>query len=55
MNGELIADIRQTLRKDLAIDMNTSLLESYECGECDGREAAQPDATVQPAKPDTDL
>jgi hypothetical protein len=51
----LIADIRQTLRKDLVIDLNTSLLESYECGECTGRVVGQPDVTVQPAKPDADL
>jgi len=52
---ELIADIRQTLRKDLTIGMNTGLLESYECDECAGRAAGQSDIAVQPAQPGTDL
>lgn len=52
---ELIADIRQTLRKDLTIGMNTSVLESYECDECAGRAAGQSDIAVPPAEPDTDL
>ena len=49
---ELIADIRQTLRKDLSIDMNTELIESYECSECAGRAAAEPGVTVQTEKQD---
>jgi len=49
---ELIAEIRQTLRKDLAIDMNTGLLDSYECSECAGRAAAEPGGVVQTEKQD---
>jgi hypothetical protein len=33
---ELISDIRQTLRQGYSVEINTGLLESYECGECDG-------------------
>jgi peptidyl-prolyl cis-trans isomerase C len=31
---ELIANIRQSLRQDIAIEMNNNLLESYQCDEC---------------------